>query len=1703
MAQNNSTSSNDVRRFDKELSEDVNDYHLPENSWTQARNAINNSKTGDLGKLGNEPANQYCAEAPYVIIGAIHTEADVWAIFSTDETSSEIGLFKETGCIYTTIVNDKCLNFSKFHLVKGVSRPTSDCNWKVYWDDANNPSRVITLKVDDFNVNLYSNTHSPIPWIQDCLDVNGNGPLTPGYPVGCITCTNTPHIDCEKIRLASLTQIPCITLQKGASGGTLLNGSYFATLAYTLNGEKATDYFKPSNIQPLFDHTNIAGSLDIFIEDADTQFDGFELVIVYNTNNQNVAKRLGVYNITQKRITIDSIDLTLITVPIELIPLRTTVYEKTEAMYSVSDYLIRVAPTTKFDFNYQPLANQIITKWQAVEYPADYYKKGGSNTGYMRDEVYTFFIRWIYDTGDRSSSYHIPGRPALTVGGYNENAFITTVSDALPEELAAGINYNWAVNNLAQGNTIGTPISIPGEPYNGLVTAEGIMGYWESSEYYPNNNPEVWNANELLHPWTAPTTLPYNGTVLGSTNTSTGIVVQGDYDLCGKPIRHHRFPDNFITPGADHYANSGTSIRIMGVKFDNVLAPVDNEGNLIPGIVGYEILRGSRQANKSVIFKGIINNMRGYDPNLDMENPPNANTGIVKGLFQNYPYNDLRKDPFLSTTQTRQGSANSYDGQTKYSQQDFTFHSPDTTFAKPFLAAKELKVYGEYVANVEGRYRWSELHPRSKVLRNLAFLVSSIAGVGIAAIAMNGRRTITRQKSRLNYTPWALAAGNGGTGLLGVPGIDPLALSNALAALTGNTAAELQLQSGASLLTSTFLGGQTNEQVAYALYDAMANLGLSLPNISGGTKNIAYESTNYSDLPDLMKTPLNSIFTFFHYLTQGIDTTLELIRAMVNYGNFALKYNSHGFYSQFRTPHPSGNRRRSITDQSYLGPEILDYTNHNRINNLFRNKTVAISVNSPLADPYYLDNTRQIATDVPSFVSGFDVKDPTLNPDFITQSSCHYSAMKQRVRNQYGQIDSISQILVNQCYTRVKMGKKIPNSGVLFGGDIYIGRYTEKTTFFFFYDWLYNQPDGAEFNYDLHKMIPFPRFWLNTERFDTNDFTSTVLSDPIHPSNWIVPSSFYNLDNHQFSIWRMSEKYSYFYLFNSGIRDFFVESEINVDFRDFGNFDSEKHYPLLDKDILFDTSIIKAGNYYKYDTSLSIFNTIVDRISWGNVQPRSYSPYLSETCYTYTPTRAIYSLQSQYESKTDFWRLFLANNYFDFDYYVTCIKPVNKNGAMIFFDTASPVQFQGTDQLQTDLGTKLTIGDGGLFSQPMQSIVNADTSYEYGSCQDSLSVINTPMGIYWMSENQGKVFKVSNGIEEISLDNMKWWFAQYLPYELLNYFPDFQLTNNPVAGIGCQTMFDNQNQLLYFCKKDYTLRDDIPVNYTITYITDDQFAVNVTLENGTTQQIDTVTLGNALYFKDASWTISYDPKSQGFISYHDWHPNLSLPGKNTFMTVNPVGGNSIWVHNQRCDLYCNYYGADYPWEIEWMVNTANQVNTLRSIEYQLEVYKYAANCYDRFHELDTNFDEAVVYNTEQCSGLLKLNISPKNNAPLILNYPIIGANSIDILYSKVEQKYRFNQFWDITNDRGEYPIGSNYPPPTPNPGSYATQTIWNTQPNGYIKLLNANNLNYNKFALQRKKFRHYSNTVLLRKLISGNQKFLVMLSTNKNLYSPR
>ena len=106
-----------------------------------------------------------------------------------------------------------------------------------------------------------------------------------------------------------------------------------------------------------------------------------------------------------------------------------------------------------------------------------------------------------------------------------------------------------------------------------------------------------------------------------------------------------------------------------------------------------------------------------------------------------------------------------------------------------------------------------------------------------------------------------------------------------------------------------------------------------------------------------------------------------------------------------------------------------------------------------------------------------------------------------------------------------------------------------------------------------------------------------------------------------------------------------------------------------------------------------------------------------------------------------------------------------------------------------------------------------------------------------------------------------------------------------------------------------------------------------------------------------------------------------------------------------------------------------------------------------------------------------------------MSYPIVGINNIDVLYSKEENKYRINQFFDITKDRGEF--------------SGNDVQMWNTHCDGVHKDINPLYVKYGKKALQHKKFRHYGNKLLLRKTNSDGLKFVLKLVNSKHLNSSR
>lgn len=2003
MAENfSNTSLAKSNSFHKGMIKDVADIFMTEGVWTNAINAINNSHTGESGTLGNEPSNRLCATSSFDIIGFANKKGTEWVLFSTNDSMSEIGIFEESTCTYTTVIRDTCLGFKKTNLITAIVKENYDCTFSVYWQDGLNPDRVMNL--------------DRVPYL--CVANNPNDP--------CAGEDCSTRLDCEAIRLHPAVKQPCIIARRADGAGQLNNGSYMATIAYSENGVRLTDYAMPSNPQSFWSHVGIGGSINITLSDLDPDYNEFELVIIAVVNQQTIAKRIGYYSTNQKQIVLDQILQSLPTVDLSIIPLKSVVYEKSEKMFNINNYLVRSGVTTQPHFNYQPLANLIQSEWMAVQYPRDYYFHGGNKVGYMRDEVYAFFIRWVYDTGARSASYHIPGRAStgsdlLSINPSNDGDIVYSNE-----------SQKWQVYDTSDiYNTTGSTDD------GGVIINYGPMAYWESTERYPVQ-PEIWN------------------------------------ELCNTPIRHHKMPSNETTHIHD---STGNYINVLGVRFKNIKHPLDENGIPIPNIVGFEILRGSREGNRSIVAKGMFNNMCEYK----IQGQSNK-----LGLYQNYPYNDLNDDYFLtndpnciesgSGTPDAVGSSGTdlpgvLTGLVGYvpplenpaKKNIFSFHSPETNFIKPYLGNNYIKLYTEEIGVVKGEFQLPYKHPKFKFVTDAGFFMATFVAIGVT-----------------------LLDGMGTTS-------------------TSNTFYPSGAGFGAGYSTGARVSGS-----AAAIPDTISNLTVLIQSATGLTT----QGQQY-----LMALGI-WLAQSLYYGQKAVDEIIGIMKSFTKYRNHVLQYNSHGFYSNYRAltnaldATANGapkSLRRKVSDNliKYIGSGVQTFDSTYRINNLYRNKFVCLQTDTIVPVPglsssingtmVYEEVTRKRVRDVAELT----FKNPF--GEFTTLAVSYYGAIKVDYQNQYGQLDSIMQMPIGSCVvlTQPILGETY-STGVMFGGDVYINRYTEKNPYFYFNTWMIDLPNGTEYDYRNYINGPLPRYWMNTADFDAADLGVTVNADftdfpPDLPSfgspliDIVSPSDGHRFDRATVSGPRFIVKNAWMYLFYNGVRDFFTESELNMAFRDYGEPDKDKFYDVYggsfnDLQYMFRSDVITEPIYYKYDLSLSASKLFNNFASWGSLLPRDYDPTTYDKCFEYYPRRTVYSLQQQEGLKRDNWRNFLPLNYKDFRGKVNNIKALNVTGAIILFEDAEPLSFSGIDQLQTESGVKFTIGDGGLFAQNGQTLVNADDVAEYGTCISSRSAVNTPYGMFYISQKNGRIFNYSgSGLEDISKSGMKFWLNMNLPSTLLKTYPNYPLYDNPVAGIGCQTIYDPTYELLYFTKKDYSpVRNDlhfddpsgvpyyidgyttvpaptevpdivnnigdcgcpegsvfimgecvttetvpatqdgpfvkliknpatnsflgyhglrlytditsyvyngtpsfanyksnlrgwgkstnpdfvnafnvksyngtgtppsgpveppVPLAYTSSFGTslwftrlkevdikpetpvlwpqdkplemtfcvtineekqyligcaaDDQFEIYLNIngageqavlkmnafQNGVntpfeldqletgvynfwhvfpitipagTHQIKlvgvngngvfavgaeiyditltdfintfitgtpgplaspndlepyivfstldyenqyipdpsveipgtwscpggepvdfcgganctitttvpytpcldcnltssslsvqqggsilltwnttggTVTLNdvpvnasdvqtfipttNPTYytlkvtngefvktcalevevtpipiksycnydnpecFKKCDWTLSYDPKSKMFISFHDWHPNFLMSSSEHFYTI---VDSTIWKHNDRWDSYCNYYGTDYPWEVEFPIVTPNNVTTLRNVEYYMEAHKFYNNGKDYFHILDENFDRAIVYNSEQISGLLKLNLKGKN-APLdIITYPIPGSNGIDILYSKEENKYRFYEFYDITKDRGEY-SGNREP-------------MWVTDCSGYQKNINPYYVNYAKPAVEHKKFRHYGNKIILRKNVSNDVKMILKLTNSKHLASIR
>lgn len=141
------------------------------------------------------------------------------------------------------------------------------------------------------------------------------------------------------------------------------------------------------------------------------------------------------------------------------------------------------------------------------------------------------------------------------------------------------------------------------------------------------------------------------------------------------------------------------------------------------------------------------------------------------------------------------------------------------------------------------------------------------------------------------------------------------------------------------------------------------------------------------------------------------------------------------------------------------------------------------------------------------------------------------------------------------------------------------------------------------------------------------------------------------------------------------------------------------------------------------------------------------------------------------------------------------------------------------------------------------------------------------------------------------------------------------------------------------------------------------------------------------------------------------------------LTFNVVNTGTLWRHLTDVTLNNNFYGITEPYIIEYPFMYQFHDEILQNVKDYTRAYKYLPivdgvyNDNAKVQTDDQYFNKVIIYNGQQCSGLIKLVPKPYHNLSAYLNYPIYNADSKTIMYTKSDSFYQYNTFWNVLVDK--------------------------------------------------------------------------------------
>jgi len=458
---------------------------------------------------------------------------------------------------------------------------------------------------------------------------------------------------------------------------------------------------------------------------------------------------------------------------------------------------------------------------------------------------------------------------------------------------------------------------------------------------------------------------------------------------------------------------------------------------------------------------------------------------------------------------------------------------------------------------------------------------------------------------------------------------------------------------------------------------------------------------------------------------------------------------------------------------------------------------------------------------------------------------------------------------------------------------------------------------------------------------------------------------------------------------------FMCETDINIRMRREGSTLDEKYFPksyLIDSTFESYTTANLRKEFYKIEIP---YNNHYIKYYFANSTELADFGLLNDGI-RYS-TRIIYSDKQSLEDKIDNYRISRANNYRDL--------PLNRGPITIFFTRQDKLYtitrdslydvFASNQTIKSENADNIVVGTGEFLSIEPTELISIDGGY--GGTTSKFSLVESPYGYLFVDRHKNKCFLFNEQLEDINILGLN----EYFKLDIYKQFPQLELENgfdNPINDIGIIATFDPELKRLIVTKKDFELID---TTGTLTFVNGYIYRNGVKLD-----------YNNPDVFENKSFTVSYDPISKKWISYHGYIPRLYISHNTDFLTYN--------YDNDL--LKSNGEGYDTEFIIETVFNE-NPLYTKVTDSLNINAESFLGE-----QRLNDFFDTVLLYNDQQCTDVITLN----------------GTN-----LTRKEKDWNINKFFDRSKEQSIKPLFSK---------------SWNDIKNNYYvdKVVNPLAIDYNK-----------------------------------------